>query len=87
MKKKTDIPRPDPILSFINPSTGAGAYMISGSFNGGFIGFDSTNDCEKSYLENAINNFVITNNVIPGILAPPGLAMLFGLPEVLSISV
>jgi len=61
-------------------TTGAGAYMISGGASGTWVSIDNIGYCEKSYWDKVMNNFILTNQVIPGTFAPPGMGMLLGVP-------
>ncbi len=67
-----------------DPITGAGAYMISGGANGTWVSIDNIGYCEKSYWDKVMNNFILTNEVIPGTFAPPGMGMLLGVPRALA---
>jgi len=62
----------------INPTTGDGAYMINGGMDGGVVVVSEEGKCDKSYLLRIVENFVLTNEVIPGLLAPTGLGLLTG---------
>ncbi len=65
----------------IDPTTGAGEYIIEGGGNGGFLRFlgalflDPTllrTPCGESFLKDTIDRFLASNSTIPGITLPTG---------------
>jgi hypothetical protein len=61
-----------------DPTTGAGSYMISGGLSGGWIQYlwVAGSQCKKSYLERVIDNFLLTNKTLPGLMAPVGVSLI-----------
>ncbi|MFZ3136224.1 MAG: transglutaminase-like domain-containing protein [Thermodesulfovibrionales bacterium] len=61
----------------IDKNTGSGAYMISGGISGGYVvDILDPDECEYAYIERVVNNFLNTNEVIFGTMAPTGLALI-----------
>lgn len=71
--------------TLIDPETGAGAYKIAGGSNGGVVNFAIhvaaqpsllLPPCAESFLQTLINNFLVTNSMLPGIAFPTGAGLL-----------
>ncbi len=65
-------------------TTGAGAYMISGGMNGSAVPENEIGECERTYWERVMDNFIQSNELIPGIFAPPAIGMILGIPRAIA---